>query len=93
MNQFRYNQMNKSSADSSNSEQEEQLFTRKDLVGHILIFLILGIIIMLFIKNYCITTAESFDTYTYVEAFGIPMVLITLAASELGYQKYIRLLE
>jgi hypothetical protein len=48
---------------------------------------------MLFIKNYCITTAEYFDAYTYIEAFGIPMVLITLAAAELGYQKYIKRLE
>ena len=63
------------------------------MVGHTLMFLILTIIVMLFIKNYCITTAEYFDTYTYIEAFGVPMVLITLAASEMLYQKYIKRLE
>ena len=56
-------------------------------------FLILTIIIMLYIKNYCISTAETFDAYTFIEALGIPMVLIILVASEMGYQKYIRRLE
>lgn len=94
MSQFRYQNNNKSSADSSNSEEvEDQVCTLKDVAGHILMTLILVIIIMLFVKNYCLTTAGSFDSYTYVEAFGIPMVLITLTGAELVYQKYIKLLE
>lgn len=44
---------------------------------------------MLFVKNYVITTSSGYIRYSYFLAFGLPMIIVSLAAAELLFEKYV----
>ena len=55
--------------------------------------LILGEVIMLYVKNYCMKKIESYIGYSFMIAFGFPMVLICLVSSDILYEKYVAKLQ
>jgi len=54
-----------------------------------MMFLVLIEILMLFVKNYVVKDPSSYSSYSYLVAFGLPMLIVCLAASDLIYEKYI----
>jgi len=56
-------------------------------------FLLLVLEITLYIKEYMINSRVTYAEYSYVWAFGLPMILIILVSSDIIYEKYIAKLE
>lgn len=69
--------------------KEEQNYNQKDILCHILMFLLLVQIIMLYIKNYF----TSRGSYTYVIALAVPISLVCLIATDIIYEKYLSKLQ
>ena len=72
--------------DKSNSDES---YTRKDLLCHILMILLLIQIVMLYIKNYF----TKYATYSYLLAFALPMMFICLISTDIIYEKYVAKLQ
>lgn len=62
-------------------------------LGHILMFLLLILAITLYIKEYMINSKVTYAEYSYIWAFGVPMILIILVTSDIIYEKFIAKLE
>ena len=62
--------------------------TRQSILGHVLMFLILIFIIMLHIKNYLVTEISTYNSYSYVVAFGIPATFILFVGTITYYLVY-----
>ena len=77
-------------ARTDDSEASGKTFlSRKDCVAHLLMFALLVSVIMLFVKNYLLTTTRTYLSYSYFMAFGLPMVIVSVASAELLYEKYV----
>lgn len=82
--------MDDSMAMTDGSETSGKFFLQNaECVGHILMFTLLVSLIMLFIKNYMVTTTGSYVSYSFFWAFGLPMVIVSLCTGELIYEKYV----
>lgn len=75
--------------DQESESSGRTFLSRKDLVAHLLMFALLVSVLMLFVKNYLLTTTRTYLSYSYFLAFGVPMLIVSVASAELIYEKYI----
>lgn len=68
---------------------------RVNSLGNVMMFLILAQLIMIDVKNYWTDKSMPKDLYgySYIVAFGLPMTLISLVASDIVYEKYLSKLQ
>jgi hypothetical protein len=81
--------LNLSALSDETSNSNLSFISRKQAIGHLVMFLAFVEIWMLYVKNSVITDPSEYGYYSFLAAFGLPMSVICLSASDLLYEKYI----
>ena len=89
LNEYYQDKLNTSHLSGETDTSTMSFISRKQALGHLMMFLMLIEILMLFVKNYVVKDPYSYSSYSYLVAFGLPMLIVCLAASDLIYEKYI----